>query len=115
MRQTYPDEAVTALLKNLDVTPNPSAKIIELGSGTGKFTSLLAARPEEYEIVAVEPHDGMRGELEKKLSGWKGGDRVKVINGNAENIKVEDDSADAVIASQSFHWYVQDHLLQICC
>jgi len=90
----------------LDVTPNPNAKIVELGSGTGKFTSLLAARPEEYEILAIEPHDGMRSELEKKLSTWKGRDRVKVVKGNAEHIETDDASADAVIASQSFHWWV---------
>lgn len=86
------------------MTPNPSAKIIELGSGTGKFTSSLAARPEQYEIVAVEPHDEMRGELERRLGGWEGGNRVQVVKGNAEDIRAQDDSADAVIASQSFHW-----------
>jgi ubiquinone/menaquinone biosynthesis C-methylase UbiE len=46
----------------------------------------------------------MRAELEKNLSGWKGGERVKVVKGNAEDIKTDDASADAVIASQSFHW-----------
>lgn len=46
----------------------------------------------------------MRAELEKKLATLPGGDRVKTVKGNAENIGIEDEWADAVIASQSFHW-----------
>jgi ubiquinone/menaquinone biosynthesis C-methylase UbiE len=100
---------VTALLRNLNVLSEPSAKIIELGSGTGKFTSLIAERDEGYEVLAVEPHDEMRAELEKKIPGWEATGHGKVISvkGNAEDIKgVENESADAVVASQSFHWYL---------
>jgi ubiquinone/menaquinone biosynthesis C-methylase UbiE len=38
----------------------------DLTAGTGKFTELLAARPEHYSIAAIEPHEGMRNVLDKK-------------------------------------------------
>lgn len=71
-----------------------NARVIDLGSGTGKFTELLAARPENFEVVAVEPHEGMRGTLVKKNLG------VEILDGNAENMPVKDGWADAVIAAQ---------------
>lgn len=60
---------------------------------------MLAKRPEEYEIVAVEPHEGMRQELEKKnIRG------VKSREGDACNIGLENDWGDSLIAAQvSFH------------
>lgn len=51
-------------------------------------------RLEKFEVVAVEPHEGMRGELEKKDLG------AKVLDGNAENMPVEDGWSDALIAAQ---------------
>jgi ubiquinone/menaquinone biosynthesis C-methylase UbiE len=62
----YPQEAVEKLLKHLGVAELKNARIIDLASGTGKFTELLVARPEKFEVVAVEPHEGMRSTLEKK-------------------------------------------------
>jgi len=71
------------------------ARIIDLGAGTGKFTELLADRDERYEILAVEPHEGMRKELlRKNLRG------VKVVHGTAEKIEVQREWADAVICAQ---------------
>jgi hypothetical protein len=56
---------------------------------------VLAKRPEEYEIIAVEPHQGMRQELEKKdLKG------VKSVDGDACNIPLEEGWGDCLIAAQ---------------
>ena len=100
-RPTYPEEAVSSLLQALHVADVPSATVMDLAAGTGKFTELLVQRPEKYNIIAVEPHDGMRQGLEaKKLPN------VKVVNGSAERMEaVKNESVDAVIASQSFHWF----------
>lgn len=100
-RPTYPEAAVSSLLSALHVSDVPSATIIDLAAGTGKFTELLAKRPENYNIIAVEPHDGMREELEaKKLQN------VKVVKGWAERMQeIKSESVDGVIASQSFHWF----------
>ncbi|RFU24487.1 hypothetical protein B7463_g11849, partial [Scytalidium lignicola] len=107
-RPSYPPEAVEKLLSSLNVANKKNAKIIDLACGTGKFTVLLEARPEEYEIVAVEPHKAMRETLEAKNLGTK----VKVLEGNAASIPLEDGWADACIAAQAFHWFATEESLK---
>ncbi|PNY24651.1 methyltransferase-like [Tolypocladium capitatum] len=106
-RPSYPPQAVQSLLSHLDVAGKPKAKVINLAAGTGKFTEPLAARGEQYEILAVEPVAKMRDKLAAKgLSG------VTVRDGLATNMDVPDGWADAVIAAQSFHWFADDDALE---
>ncbi|KAI9872997.1 MAG: hypothetical protein M1830_000951 [Pleopsidium flavum] len=94
-RPSYPLEAVDNLLKHLQIDGVTGARIVDLGAGTGKFTELLAKRRENYEILAIEPHEAMRQELErKKLKG------VSVIAGDAANMPLESQTVDAVVATQ---------------
>jgi ubiquinone/menaquinone biosynthesis C-methylase UbiE len=94
-RPSYPAEAVDKLLTHLGVAKQKNARIIDLASGTGKFTELLAERKEDFEVVGIEPHAGMREELVKKeLRG------VTVQDGDAEHMAVEDGWGDALIAAQ---------------
>ena len=80
---------------HLAVADQKNARIIDLACGTGKFTELLAKREEEFEVVGIEPHAGMREELVKKeLRG------VKVQEGDAGHIPVEDGWGDTLIAAQ---------------
>ena len=90
----YPPESVDKLLHHLGIANLANAQIIDLGSGTGKFTELLVARPEKFEVVAIEPHEGMRGALLKKQLG------VKVLEGNAIDMPLEDGWGDALVAAQ---------------
>ena len=94
-RPSYPAKAVQQLLARLNIAGGQGARILDLAAGTGKFTQLLAEREERFEIVAVEPHEGMRSELEKK--GWR---NVTVIEGDARRVPLEDGSVDAVIVAQ---------------
>lgn len=94
-RPSYPASAVTNLIRNLKVEGLRGARIIDLAAGTGKFTELLAARDEGFEILAIEPHRGMRAELEEKKLR-----RVKVLEGEAGGIGVDGGSADAVVCAQ---------------
>jgi predicted RNA methylase len=95
-RPSYPPEATGQLLSVLKVAGAWGASVADLAAGTGKFTELLVTRLEHYSIVAIEPHEGMRAELEKKdLQG------VKVVKGTAENMsEIADGTFDALIASQ---------------
>lgn len=94
-RPSYPKEAVRSFLSHLGVAHRTRAKIIDLAAGKGKFTELLAAREEEYEIMAIEPVAKMREILSgKKLDG------VAVRDGLATRMDVADGWADAVIAAQ---------------
>ncbi|KAL8918506.1 MAG: hypothetical protein Q9208_007313 [Pyrenodesmia sp. 3 TL-2023] len=94
-RPSYPPEAVEDLLMKLQVKGIENARIIDVGAGTGKFSELLAKRDEKYEVLAVEPHGGMRKECVRK--GLRG---VKVVDGVANAMPVETQSADAVVVAQ---------------
>lgn len=94
-RPSYPPEAVEQLLTRLEVSEFRGARILDLAAGTGKLTAMLASRDEGFEIVAVEPHEGMRKELERKQLGG-----VTVLAGDAEKIPLEAQSVDAVIVAQ---------------
>jgi SAM-dependent methyltransferase len=94
-RPTYPAESVQHLLEQCRVAGKRGARIIDLAAGTGKFTEALAAREEGFEILAVEPHADMRKVLVER--GLKG---VKVVDGTAEDVPVENGWADAVFVAQ---------------
>lgn len=94
-RPSYPPEAVQAFLEKLKVADLDEAKIVEIASGTGKFTELLAQRPERFTVKAIEPHAGMRDKLaQKDLKG------IEVIDGKADKMPVGDEWGDACIAAQ---------------
>ncbi|KAF4444353.1 2-heptaprenyl- -naphthoquinone [Fusarium austroafricanum] len=107
-RPSYPPAAVTSLLGHLGLEGQSGRRIIDLAAGTGKFTELLAARPEEYEIIAVEPLDPMRNNLAgKKLP------KVDVRPGTAADMKhVDDGWADGCIVAQAFHWFAKEESLK---
>ena len=95
-RPSYPLDAAISLLKHLQIQGLKGARVLDLGAGTGKFTELLADRVEEYKIIAIEPHDHMRSELERKRLK-----NVKVSKGEANNMTgIENQSMDAVVTAQ---------------
>lgn len=106
-RPTYSPTATEYLLQQLKVAGKRHAKVLDLAAGTGKFTEGLARRAEDFEIVAVEPHDGMRAVLEAK-----GLQHVSVENGVADRIPLESESVDAVVAAQAFHWFANKAALE---
>ena len=94
-RPTYPDEAVRDLVELLGL--GPGRTVVDLAAGTGKLTRLLV--PSGATVVAVEPVVGMREQLAAAVPG------VEIRDGVAEALPLADDSADAVVAGQSFHWF----------
>src|SRR3989344_6112388 len=72
--------------------------VIDLGSGTGRYSQLLAERF-NASVVAVEPSDEMREQaLAKSLS-----ERIAFKKGSGENIPVPDASADMIFMSMVLH------------
>jgi trans-aconitate methyltransferase len=107
-RPSYPTEAVDKLLTHLGVAGQKNAKIVDLACGTGKFTELLVKRPEGFEVVGVEPHEGMRAEsVRKELKG------VKVMDGDAGNMLIEEGWGDSLIAAQVSEMFCEEGVLQI--
>ena len=53
VRPNHQPPAVEKLLENLAIPAG--GRVVEIGSGTGKFTTHLLNRPEKWEIICVEP------------------------------------------------------------
>lgn len=85
-----PEEAVAWLLPNLVDT------VVDLGAGTGALSRLLTARADR--VIAVEPDERMRAVLLAEVPD------VTVVEGRGESIPRADHTADAVVASSSWHW-----------
>ncbi len=73
--------------------------VVELGAGSGIFTSQLVASG--CVPTAVEPVSEMRERLHRAVP------QVVVVDGSAEATGLEVSSVDTVVAAQAFHWF--DH------
>ncbi|MFD6161981.1 class I SAM-dependent methyltransferase [Nocardia sp. NPDC060256] len=89
-RPSYPREAIRWLV------PSAARKVLDLGAGSGQLTRGLLEL--DCDVVAVEPSDGMRAEFVRALP------EVPILPGRAESIPVDDDSVDAVVVAQAWHW-----------
>lgn len=78
------------------ILPDPVARVVDLGAGTGALSRLLLEKADE--VVAVEPDDRMRAVLNHELP------EVRAVVGRGEAIPLPDGSADAAVASSSWHW-----------
>jgi SAM-dependent methyltransferase len=93
-RPAFPAELRPLLTAELGIGPGRLA--LDLGAGTGMMTALLletGATP-----IAVEPLAEMRKQLTAKLP-------VEVLSGSAEAIPLDDESVDAAVVAQAFHWF----------
>ncbi|RUP48030.1 S-adenosyl-L-methionine-dependent methyltransferase [Jimgerdemannia flammicorona] len=95
-RPSYPDAAVALLKENLHLVPGQS-HVLDLAAGTGKFTRLIAGHG--YRLSAVEPAPVMREKFATVLPD------VPIQEGTAWKIPFKDQSLDAVIIAQAFHWF----------
>ena len=101
-RPDYPAALSVWLAEILGLGPGREAA--DVGAGTGKFTKLLAATGAG--IVAVEPVDAMRAEIEaQRLPG------VRAVAGAAQSIPLPDGALDAVVCAQAFHWFASREAL----
>jgi SAM-dependent methyltransferase len=94
-RPDYPKAAVRHLARVLKLGPRRT--VVDLGSGTGKFTRML--KPTGAARVAVEPTPGMREVFRTAVP------EVPVLDGTAEAMPLPDSFADAIVCAQSFHWF----------
>lgn len=90
-RPSYPPEAINWLL------PSGARDVLDLGAGTGKLTTRLAERG--LDVVAVDPIPEMLEVLSGALPD------IPALLGTAEDIPLPDDSVDAVLVAQAWHWF----------
>ena len=90
-RPSYPPEAIDWLL------PGGARDVLDLGAGTGKLTIRLVERG--LNVTAVDPIPEMLELLRTSLPG------TPALLGTAEEIPLPDDSVDAVLVAQAWHWF----------
>ena len=94
-RPSYPPDAIAWLVEKLGI--KPGRQVVDLAAGTGKLTALLAETGAD--LVAVEPIASMRDRLRARRPD------IPVLAGVAEALPFADQSIDAVLVAQAFHWF----------
>ena len=92
-------EATDALVELLrGYVARPVNLIVDLGSGTGRFTTALS-EAFAAQVLGVEPAANMRATAEAKPHP----PTVRFVQGEAENIPLDNGAADLVFMSQVLH------------
>jgi len=114
VRPGYAQEAVTFALNAL---PNQdSLNLIEIGAGTGKFTRQvlqeLGKCKGKVKLLAVEPSEGFRSELQRTTPPPPANVELAVLYGTGSSMPVtEKHECDGVYVAQAFHWMANDDTL----
>ncbi|MFV8166073.1 class I SAM-dependent methyltransferase [Mycobacterium sp. 134] len=90
-RPSYPPETIDWLL------PDGAQDVLDLGAGTGKLTTRLVERG--LDVIAVDPIPEMLELLTNSLPD------TPALLGTAEEIPLADNSVDAVLVAQAWHWF----------
>jgi SAM-dependent methyltransferase len=90
-RPGYPREAAAWL------AGATSARVLELGAGTGLLTADLVALG--HRVLATDPLAPMLRHLAARVAG------VRVAQARAEQIPLASRSVDTVVSAQAFHWF----------
>ena len=96
---TAATDALVELLRGY--VARPVNLIVDLGSGTGRFSTALS-EAFTSQVLGVEPAANMRATAEAKPHS----PFVRFVQGEAENIPVDDGVADLVFMSQVLHHLV---------
>lgn len=96
-RPGYPPEAVRWL------AGSGSARVLELGAGTGKLTAILLGAG--HDVVATDPAEPMLRHLRSAAGA------ARCAAARAEDIPFSSSSVDVVVAAQAFHWFDAERAL----
>jgi ubiquinone/menaquinone biosynthesis C-methylase UbiE len=99
----------------LAVAPAPP-RILDVGCGTGYLLRELAARcPHAVELVGVDPARRMIAAARAAAGAAAGDERLRWVEGTAEELAFPDGSFDLVVSTTSFdHWADQQAGLEGC-
>jgi SAM-dependent methyltransferase len=99
-RPDYPSSALDCIQARCDL--GPQSLVADIGCGTGISTRLFAARG--IQVLGIEPNADMRRLAEAELAP-PGAPAPRYLPGRAEATGLSDQSVDAVLAAQAFHWF----------
>ncbi len=95
LRPGYAPEAIRWVTWRAGV--GSACTVVDLAAGTGRLARAFAALGAE--IIALEPAANMRAVLAETAPG------VRVLEGVAEAMPLEDERADLVVVGGAFHWF----------
>lgn len=94
-RPDYPIQAVDWLLQPV-AGGERRIRVADVGAGTGKLTRVVQELGAE--VVAIDPDPQMLATLRESVHA------VPTLVGTAERMPLPDDSVDAVVLGQAWHW-----------
>ncbi len=102
-RPSYPKEAIDFIVSHCQLSQQ--SLLVDVGCGTGISARLFAERG--IKTVGVEPNEDMRktAEAAGDMKSADGKANPEYVDGTAENTTLKDESVDAVLAAQAFHWF----------
>jgi SAM-dependent methyltransferase len=97
-RPGYPLALLECFRRDLGL--EPSHRVADVGSGTGKLSEMLLRHGNV--VFGVEPNPEMRRAAEAVLRDFPG---FRSVDGSAESTGLPDASVDCIVAAQAFHWF----------
>ncbi|MCP3857497.1 MAG: class I SAM-dependent methyltransferase [Actinomycetia bacterium] len=91
-----------AVLRRLD--GNSPSTIVDLGCGTGQLSARLIERFPHATIAGIDFSAGMLAEAAQRLSADPS-HPYALLRADAEKLPLAPSSIDAVVCTESFHWY----------
>lgn len=88
--------------------------VLELGAGTGIGTRTIATLG--HAVIAVDTSTDMLSVLEKSCESLPYGvaDRITAISGSAEHVALSENSVDAIVCLQAWHWVEPEQAVAEC-
>lgn len=84
--------------------------VVDIGCGTGLSTFIWKHAADR--IIGIEPNPDMLRKAKEKLSSDTDNGHIVFLRGYSNATSLEDDVADVMTCSQSFHWMDPDTTLQ---
>jgi SAM-dependent methyltransferase len=92
-RPRYPADVI----EQIAAAAGGGPRLLDVGAGTGRLAAPLVQAG--YDVVAVEPLDGMRAILARNIGA------ERVLAGHAEALPLDDASVDGAVCADAWHWF----------
>jgi SAM-dependent methyltransferase len=96
-RPTYPVRLIDDLLELASV--GPGSRVLEVGAGTGKATTLVAARG--VGVLAIEPSSTMAAVARRNCAAYRA---VQIVESDFEHWDPGDKTFPLLYCAQAWHW-----------
>jgi len=96
----YVEATVRETMKRLHA--EPGQRLLDIGCGTGALLEAVSLASPEVEVVGVDPSVEMLNVARRRLT-----DHIQLEAGWAESLPFHDDSYDAVLSCNAFHYWRQ--------